>query len=203
MVKKYIGYRLMQKRSKLKKIKSEQGYSLVELIVAIQILAIVITMIYSVYLIGYRYFGKWDRQNDLQNLTILIHKVLDRELHSLHRISKITSKQMEYFSDSTKKNSLKWTEENIYLNNRKLAKNDIKVSEPEILFFIEDAQGQILIKKFSEMDIKVDGIISEPETHRLRALRITFNIYHHNLATHFSQSYNLVKLKQRYLLLRK
>ncbi len=122
-------------------IKSEDGYSLIEVIIAMQLFVIVMTLLYSVFSFSQRFTIKW--LNDSNNWQERLVKInyLEKELSSAREITGLKPNRIDYLNDEYLPSSIFWTGDSVHAGSHILRNLSIKgyksPSHKSIVFYFE------------------------------------------------------------------
>lgn len=175
---------------------STDGYTLIEVIVALQIFTIILTMAYTIYLYGIRYMNKWDENNQIQNGSFLIQKSFYRVFNNAVSIESITKKGIRLTDDSGKTKQFIWTGDTLFLNDKPIF-TPVRLES----FSLFNYQGKRVRKtEFTKIDRNLNGVIEQSESLTLQALEIDFVIKTKKYMKKIQVFLNLPKTKGRKLI---
>jgi len=109
-----------------KLIKSENGYTVIEVIIAIQLFVIVMTLLYSVFVFSQRFTIKWLNDSSLWQERLVKINFIEKELYGAKAIIELKHNQIDYLNDVYIKSSIHWSEDSVYVGN--LVLNDLKIN---------------------------------------------------------------------------
>jgi hypothetical protein len=155
--------------------KLNRGYTLVELIIAIQIFFMILTFAYTIYLFGHKFLLSWEEKNDIINDELQIKRVLLNELSKAKEIITISTSGIEYINPKYSCNKIDWLENNICLNQRRINHSKIAVILDQFNIVLNN-NNKLEIIPFSRLDINHDKILNKDEFSNIEALQIEFEL---------------------------
>jgi hypothetical protein len=155
--------------------KSNKGYTLVELIIAIQLFFIILSFAYTIYLFGYKFLFNWEEKNTLITDELQIKRVLLNELSKSKGINIISMNTIEYINPNYSLNKIEYLQNNIFLNQRRLNHAKVKIISFQfnILHKMNDKLDLILL---SQLDMNHDNHLQVAEFNQADALQIEFEL---------------------------
>jgi len=148
-----------------------KGYTLIEVIIAVQIFLIVLTMAYTIYLFGYKFMVRWNDDNDLLATELLIQKSLSNELTTAKKIIEITENEILYTDRNYNFQKITWTNDSLIIKHKLLNKPGIKITYQKIRFLqCNEEKSQLCL--LSELDLNNDDKISDSELDKICFLKI-------------------------------
>ena len=160
---------------------NQSGYTLIEVIIAIQIFLIVLTMTYTIYLFGYKYIVRWNNDNDLLATELLIQKSLSNELATAKKIIEISEHDILYIDHNYNLQKIYWTNDSLFIKSKPLNKPGVKTDFQKMEFMQNENN---LIKSFAETDINKDNKISNSELEKISSLKIEYLLSNKNKKFH-------------------
>ena len=159
----------------MKNKKGNRGYTLVEIIIAIQIFFMIVTFAYTIYLFGYKFLLNWEEKNDIAVNELQIKRVLLNELSGAKSIITISTMGIEYVNPNYSYNRIHWLKNNLYLNQRVL--NNAKISLiMNNLNLLKNINNKLEIIPLSQLDINNDKILDINEFTHIEALQMEFEL---------------------------
>jgi len=151
---------------------SDSGYTLIEVIVAIQIFLIVLTFTYTIYLFGYKFISNWNERRDLQADELILNRVLTSQLGSAQKINAIYPAQIIFIDNQYRLKSIYWSSDTLYANSRPVNSYRIKIKVDELRFLCMEEE-----KDFSDLDLNSDGVLFPMELKDVKAIRLDYQLY--------------------------
>jgi Tfp pilus assembly protein PilE len=156
--------------------KNNQGYSLIELLIAIQIFMIIVTMVYTVYLIGYRFILQWNRDNDLARTELLVQKALMSKLHQAKKLIQLNNDSIILLSRWYQLQNIHWDNTNLYVDTMRINPIDIQIQIKNILFLKKDMHNYYRELTFSDLDQNRDSKLTSPELRELNNIKLEIHL---------------------------
>jgi prepilin-type N-terminal cleavage/methylation domain-containing protein len=100
-----------------KMIKSEDGYSLIEVIIAMQLFVIVMTLLYSVFSFSQRFTIKWLSDSNQWQERLVKLNYLEKELSSAREITDLKPTRIDYLNDEYITSSIYWAGDSVHVGN--------------------------------------------------------------------------------------
>ncbi len=158
---------------------SQSGYTLIEVIIAVQIFLIVLTMTYTIFLFGYKFMGKWIDDNDLLATEILIQKSLANELITAKKIIELTEQSIVYLDKKYNIQNIHWTDDSLFIKSKPVNKPDVNINIQKIEFIISE-KNKTFTKSFSELDLNKDNFLHGKELENISALKFDYILINNN-----------------------
>ncbi len=174
---------------------NQNGYSLVEVLIAMQLFAIVITLSYTIYLYSIQFMGRWEQNNDLTNSHVLLERALDSKFNSIKRITEISENGMMLDCGNNRLERLVWNDNSFIINYKKPASQDVTLSLKSLNYFtMKDNAIQPVI--FSELDKDGDKKLLADELKYIKAIEISIELIGEKKKTdfHYFKSVNFPPL---------
>jgi prepilin-type N-terminal cleavage/methylation domain-containing protein len=167
----------------------DSGYTLVEVIIAIQIFLMVVTFTYTIYLFGFRFMSDWNDRQDLQSTELTLNRVIISELGSAREVIALYPTKIEYLNDRYRIKSIHWQADSLYLNSK-------EINLPGVIIKISGLNfvGSSGEHSFQELDLNTDGILLEAEMKDVKALRLEYQL---TSKKHQINNYILLALKNK------
>ena len=156
-------------------IKDQRGYTLIEIMVAIQIFFIVITLAYTIYLYSFKFMSRWNDKNSLIQSELLIRKSLTYELTHTPQILEISPKKIIYLNKQFRIKQIQWSDSSLFIKSKPLNKEGLNITIENLEFYVSQKEN-IIKKAFTDLDLNNDETLKGNELHRLRALGFTYLI---------------------------
>ena len=147
-------------------IKQDDGFTLIEVIIAIQLTLIVISFVYVIYFYANQYMKNYSETAALDRKMILMQKVLSSELFNAREIFFISGESIQYKSKNYVTSNLFYNSDSIYLNTQSIA-GGVEISSV-LLFYNEDWH------EYKELDSSGDGILDRRELKDVSLLRLEY-----------------------------
>ena len=155
--------------------KSNKGYTLVELIIAIQLFFIILSFAYTIYLFGYKFLFNWEEKNTLISDELQIKRVLLNELSKAKGINMISINTIEYINPNYSTNKIEYHENKLFLNQRRL--NHIKINVISFQFnILHKINDKLDLIPLSQLDMNHDNHLQPDEFNQVDALQIEFEL---------------------------
>jgi hypothetical protein len=151
--------------------KSESGYTLIEVIISIQVFMIIVSLTYTIYLFGYRFMASWDEKSDLIRQELLVQRLINDHIDHARCIIEITPFIITIVDSDYSNKNLSWSADTLYLNNIPLNKTDLKINFSIISFY--DLSSE---KLFEEIDINRDGRLLDKELKKINGIKMQYKI---------------------------
>ena len=127
--------------------RNNNGYSLIELLIAIQICMIIVTLIYAIYMTGYRYISKWNRNNNLVRAEVMIHKAFINKLHQAKILLEIGDNRIVLINRWYRVQTIHWKNYQIYIDSTKVIPIDIRAKVKKLVLLKKDRIGGTEMKQ--------------------------------------------------------
>lgn len=174
---------------------NQNGYTLIEILVAIQIFAVVLTMAYTIYLYSIKFMGRWEQNNDLVSTQVILERALDSKFNALKRISEIADSSMLIDCGNNRLERLEWADKSFMINDKKPAVQD-EILQLKSLKYQRLKNNTIQSVTFSELDKNGDKKLSGDELRDLKAIEISLSIIGKKMSAdfHYFKSLNFPPL---------
>lgn len=159
--------------------KPQSGYTLIEVIIAVQIFLIVLTMAYTIYLFGYKYMVRWNNDNDLLATELLIQKSLTNELTTAKEIIEIAEQEIVYIDRNYKLQKIHWAKDSLFIKNKPVNKPGVKITFQNIKF-LKNSTDKKQFFSLMELDINRDNKINNSEWEKISFLKIEYLLTNKN-----------------------
>jgi prepilin-type N-terminal cleavage/methylation domain-containing protein len=151
----------------------EDGYSLIELLIAIQLLAIVISFSYTIYFYSIKFIGKWEQNNDLINSQVVINRALNSKLNSFKKIIEITENRLLMDCGEMKETTILWKKNTVLLNDKPIISNNGQVRIKAFQLYAKVSQ-KIKPVSIEDLDTDDNNRILSDELRTIRGFKLTF-----------------------------
>jgi len=155
---------------------NQSGYTLIEVIIAVQIFLIVLTMTYTIYLFGYKYMVRWNNDNNLLATELLIQKSLSNELTTAKKIIEISEQEIVYTDRNYNLQKIYWSNDSLVIKDKPVnnARNKIAFQK---MRFLQKGKNYHQYSPFTQFDLNNDHKISYKELERICMLNYEFIIF--------------------------
>jgi hypothetical protein len=152
-------------------VNSDSGYTLIEVIIAIQIAMIIISFTYSIYLFGFRFISRWEDKTNLISQELLLRTAITKKIGNSKRITEISPSSITTLNSNHKTSILLWSEDSVYYNDIPLNKNTMRI------FLSINSLYSITGKRFfNEIDQNRDEYLRGEELTRIKAIKFYYKI---------------------------
>jgi type II secretory pathway pseudopilin PulG len=151
--------------------RNNKGYSLIELLIAIQIFMIIVTMVYTVYLIGYRYISQWNRENDLIRTELMVQKAIMSRLHQAKKLIEINQNGLLLINRWYQPQQIRWDGQSVWIDSMQVTARDIRAEVKQLMFLHKDRQNMYHIKSFADLDLNGDDKLTGPELNEINSIK--------------------------------
>ena len=166
---------------------SDQGYTLIEVMVALQIFIIVVSFTYTIYLFAYRYIVQWNDQNDLLAQELLLNKTLISNLGQAKQIIEIRPDQIKFIDANYNQKTISWYPDTLSINSKAMNLNAIRINILDLKFM--DINGE---KSFQEIDLNSDEMITFEELKYVKIINFEYELC---LKKNCINNYTLIPVK--------
>ena len=156
--------------------RTNKGYSLIELLIAIQIFMIVVTMIYTIYLMGFRYIINWNRDNEIIRAELLIEKAINSKFNQSKKLLGIDQTGLIFLNKWYRTQAIHWGNNAFYLDSLKVTPGDIQINVTQLLFLKNYRQNIYTEVTFEEADLNRDGRLIGAELTDLNTIKFLVEI---------------------------
>jgi len=101
----------------MKYLKSESGYSLIELIVAMQLFVIVISLLYTVFIFSQRFTINWLKYSDGWYDKMVKIEFIENELRTAKEITQISNNKILFKNDTYLPTTMYWHNDSVFVKN--------------------------------------------------------------------------------------
>lgn len=180
-------------------LRNEEGYTIVEVIVAIQVFTLIITMLYTAYLYGYKFYLRWDENSDLLRTELQVNKLFLNELQNASEIIEITNDRIIYLTNDYTQKQIHWKTDSLFYNDHLINKSGINFNLTEMLFIYgKDNVNKSLSLQGS--DKNSDNRLSRQELYELNGCQLAFIIQTKHFKKNFTLLITLFKTKENFVL---
>jgi type II secretory pathway component PulJ len=143
------------------KIKSENGYSLIEVIIAIQLFLIVITLLYSIFSFNQKFITNWIKSTDKYQDKIARLDFLEKELRQSKRLTGFSSAEISYLNKDYLNSTISWSEDTVYAGSDiNIKMIPLQIKEVRIFGY---SQQENVIRQFLLSETNENGENSEAD----------------------------------------
>ncbi len=157
----------MKKRN-YNKSRNKNGYSIIEVIIALQIFMIVLSFAYTLYHYQHRFMKKWNEDSLTMNTSIVVDHLLFEISQRAKEIILIEQQTIHYIDDSGIK-KLTCKNDNLFLNSKQVNTDGIKINIT-ISHLYYSFQNSISEYTLTQKDLDRDGVIKDKELNGLSAI---------------------------------
>lgn len=154
---------------------NQLGYTLIELLIAIQFLAILLTLVYTIYLFSTKFMDRWRQNNALLRTYILTEKVMMKKITSIRYIYIIDNEQILFKDFFDKQQIIQWKDQNLYINSRALSTSDVKIILNSLMFYIKK-ENMVELATFLTLDLNDDRKLTPDELKNLKGMEFNFTL---------------------------
>lgn len=151
--------------------KSDTGYTIIEIIIAIQIFMIIVSLTYSIYLFGYKFISRWDDKTDIHLQEMVIQNILYKQIDNSKSIIEISPVGITAVNSDYKISKLLWSEDTLYINGISLNNNDQQINLSQTSFYVLGLE-----KIFTEVDLNRDGRLKGEELETIKGIKYKYRI---------------------------
>ena len=167
-------------------IPESNGYSLIEVVISVQIFLMILTFIYTIYHYQNRFFHKWESNNALLSKEIVLNRALNHIQKNVYTIEYIDDHSLSYTDKDKKKHILLNENQALMFDGKKLPLMSNLV-EMEIVALFVNRSDKNSVVKISEIDLNGDRMLNDHELEGIKGIKINLKyiMKHQNITDTF------------------
>jgi prepilin-type N-terminal cleavage/methylation domain-containing protein len=181
----------MQLKSKRKICRIDEGYTLIEVIVSVQIFLLLLSFGYTLQFYALKFVNRWKEKNVLRNTELLLRTTISHEIGSAKEILEIHQDRIIYLDYEL--NRLHWSEDKLYVKFHLINPREVTIRIKEMLFINSKHEN-----KFDDLDNSKDGFLISSEFADYNMIKIIYIISLKNIEQSGVLFQKLPDIKQLY-----